>query len=532
MTNANDGLAARSARRGGPLFAVVNPPRAWWLSAVLALGSGALMVLSFSPFGLYPLVVLALAGFYQSLQGRDRAGAFGLGWLFGVALFGVGVAWIRISLNEFGNMAAPIANLLMLLFVAAMALYYGLAAWLIRTLEHWSRQRQAPGWVGPLLIFPAVWVLLEWLRGWLFTGFPWLFAGTAQTDGPLAGLAPVLGVHGLSLAVAVSAGLLWGLLRARFSARAYAVAGLVLLWGGAGLLRLWGWTEPAPGAGQRPIQVSVIQGNVEQALKWDPDGLLPTLDIYLTLTKAQLDSDLIVWPETAIPEFRHRVEDALLGPLGETAREAGTEVVIGLPVMQSDGRYFNALISLGGAEDQYFKRHLVPFGEFLPFKAQLRPLIDWFEVPMSDFSRGQAERPLLQVGRWPVGVSICYEDVFAEEVRQALPEAVFLINVSNDAWFGDSLAPHQHLQFARLRALETGRWLVRATNTGISAIIDAQGRVRATLPLFQRAALSGEIEARTGATPFVRFGSLVPLTIASLMLVAAVLMSLRTLQRG
>lgn len=532
MTNINDGLAARSARRGGPSFTVLSPPRAWRLSALLALGSGALMVLSFAPFGLYPLVVLALAGFYQSLQGRDRAGAFALGWLFGVALFGFGVAWIRISLNEFGNMPALVANLLMLLFVAVMALYYGLAGWLIRALEHWSRQRQAPLWVGPLLIFPALWVLLEWVRGWLFTGFPWLFAGTAQTDGPLAGLAPVIGVHGLSLAVALSAGLFWVLPRRRVGVRSYALAGLLLLWGGAGLLRLWDWTQPALGAEQRPLQVSVIQGNVEQALKWDPDGLLPTLDIYLTLTKSQLDSDFIVWPETAIPEFRDRLQDALLSPLGETAREAGAEVVIGLPVMLPDGRYFNALVSLGTAEDQYFKRHLVPFGEFLPFKAQLRPLIDWFEVPMSDFSRGQAARPLLQVGQWPVGVSICYEDVFTEEVRQALPEAAFLINVSNDAWFGDSLAPRQHLQFARLRALETGRWLVRATNTGVSAIIDSRGRVREALPLFQRAALSGQIEPRTGATPFVRYGSSVPLAIAILMLVAAALLSLRPLRRG
>jgi apolipoprotein N-acyltransferase len=531
MTSAKEGLVPGRPGPGKPLFSAISLPGAWWFSALLALGSGALMVLSFAPFGLYPLAVLALAGFYQSLQARERAVAFGVGWLFGVALFGVGVAWIRISLNEFGNMAAPIANLLMLLFVAAMALYYGLAAWVIRWLERWAEGRDAPRWIGPLLILPSVWVLLEWVRGWLFTGFPWLFVGTAQTDGPLAGLAPVLGVHGLSLAVALSAGLLWGLLAGRFRARAPALGGLVLLWALAGLLRVWDWTEPAAGAAGRPIQVSVIQGNVEQSLKWDEDGLLPTLDIYLSLTKTQLDRDLIVWPETAIPEFRHRVEAPLLQPLGESAREAGAEVVIGMPVMQPDGRYFNALVSLGSAEDQYFKRHLVPFGEFLPFKAQLRPLIDWFEVPMSDFSRGAAERPLLQVGDWPVGVSICYEDVFTEEVRQALPEAAFLINVSNDAWFGDSLAPHQHLQFARLRALETGRWLVRATNTGVSAIIDPWGRVQAALPLFERAALGGEIQARVGATPFVRVGSSVSLGIAALMLLAAVLIALRPFRR-
>jgi apolipoprotein N-acyltransferase len=439
---------------------------------------------------------------------------------------------VRISLNEFGNMAAPIANLLMLLFVAVMALYYGLAAWLIRLIEQRLRIDTSVPRIGPLLLFPSLWVLLEWLRGWLFTGFPWLFAGNGQLDGPLGGLAPVLGVHGLSLAVAVSAGLLWLLLTWRGRTRWQALSGLLLLWVGAALLWLLDWTRPAPNAEQRPIQVSVIQGNVEQSVKWDPDGLLPTLEIYLQLTKAHLDSDLIVWPETAIPEFFDRVEEPLLKPLGVTAREAGTEVVIGLPVMEPDGRYYNALVSLGSSEDRYFKRHLVPFGEFLPFKQQLQPLIDWFEVPMSDFSRGDATRPLLQVGVWPVGVSICYEDVFPEEVRQALPEAAFLINVSNDAWFGDSLAPHQHLQFARLRALETGRWLVRATNTGISAIIDPRGRVRDQLPLFERAALTGTLEARVGSTPFVRFGSQLPLGIAGFMLLAGLLQPLRArLQR-
>ena len=505
----------------------MKSPRDGWLSMLLALLSGALMVLSFAPFHLYPLAVISLLGFYQALRGSTGVHAFRLGWLFGMALFGVGVAWVRISLNEFGNMPALIANLLMLLFVAAMALYYGLGAWLIWLLERWLASRAAPVWAGPLLVFPALWVLVEWLRGWLFTGFPWLLAGNGQLDGPLAGLAPVLGVHGLSLAVAVSAGLLWGLLRWSGPLRRRAAAGFVLLWLCAAMLGQLEWTRPAPTAGQRPIHVSVIQGNVEQAVKWDADGLLPTLDIYLTLTRAHLDSDLIVWPETAVPEFYHHVEEALLKPLGERARAAGSEVVVGLPVMEPDGRYYNALVSLGSREDRYFKRHLVPFGEFLPFKAPLRPLIDWFEVPMSDFSRGQARQPLLRVGAWPVGVSICYEDVFPEEVRQALPEAAFLINVSNDAWFGDSLAPHQHLQFARLRALETGRWLVRATNTGISAIIDPRGRVQAQLPLFERAALTGTLEARVGATPFVRFGSRLPLVGAGLMLLAALVLGVR-----
>jgi apolipoprotein N-acyltransferase len=417
----------------------------------------------------------------------------------------------------------------MALFIAAMAIFYGLAAWLIRRLERDAERRR---WAGPLLLLPAVWVLLEWVRSWLFTGFPWLLVGTGQIDGPLSGLAPVLGVFGVSLAAALSAGLLWLGVRWLLDARAAddarpmlrraaaAAAALVLIWGAAFGLGRIDWTRP-DGA---PLKASVVQGNVEQSLKWDPDGLLPTLAIYLSLTREVLDSDVIVWPETAIPSFLHEVQGALVEPLGETARESGAEVVIGVPIMESTKRYYNGLISLGSVSDQYFKRHLVPFGEFLPFKAQLQPLIDWFDVPMSDFSRGRATAPVLQVGPRRVGVSICYEDVFPDEVRQALPAAAYLINVSNDAWFGDSLAPHQHLEQARMRALENGRWLVRATNTGISGFIDHRGKVRDSIQSFQRAALITEIQPRTGVTPFARSGSGVAVAMALVLLGAGLLL--------
>jgi apolipoprotein N-acyltransferase len=492
---------------------LLNKRLAWMVPASLALGSGALMVLSFAPFGLWPAAIIALALFFHSLQGCSPRAALGLGWLFGVGLFGFGISWIRISLNQFGNMPMLAANALMLLLVAALALFYALAAWVIRRLQppepvhHWS---------APLLVFPAVWVLFEWLRGWLFTGFPWLLAGNGQINplpfvgAPLAGLAPIVGVHGLSLVVALCAGLLWSALHRRRAVRYGAIGAVALcLLAGVVLGRIE-WTS----VDGEPLRATVVQGNVEQSVKWNPNGLLPTLETYLELTRDNLDSDLIVWPETAVPDFLHQVEQVLIGPLGETARTEGAEIVIGVPVMETQERYYNGLISIGSAEDRYYKRHLVPFGEYLPFKAQLRPLIDWFEVPMSDFSAGSAPQPLLQVGEHRVGVSICYEDVFPEEVREALPEAAYLINVSNDAWFGDSLAPHQHLEFARLRALENGRALVRATNTGISAIIDHRGRVIGSIPSFVRASYSAEIQPRSGMTPFSRWGSLPVLLIA------------------
>ncbi|MGE5154992.1 MAG: apolipoprotein N-acyltransferase, partial [Bdellovibrio bacteriovorus] len=433
-----------------------------------ALAAGALTVLGFAPFSLFPIAVVALAVLIETLrQGSPRAG-FWRGYAFGVGLLGFGVFWIRISLNEFGNMDAWLANLLMVLFVAAMALYYGLMGWLARRL---APERPL---AAPLLLIPGLYVLAEWVRGWLFTGFPWLNLGYTQLQGPLAGFAPLTGVYGLSLIAALSGGLLWGLARLPRRARIWSGAGLVALWLGGAALQQVEWTEPSG----EPITATLVQANIPQALKWDPQARLDILDAYVDLTLAHLDSDLILWPETAIPDFLHEVRGTLIEPLAERARREGTEIVLGIPVLdQETGRYYNGLLSIGSTEDLYAKRHLVPFGEFMPFKSWLGPLAEAFEVPMSDFSRGEGARPLLRVGAWITGASICYEDAFPAEVTQALPDAQFLINVSNDAWFGDSLAPHQHLEIARMRALETGRYLLRATNTGISAIIDHRGRL-------------------------------------------------------
>ncbi len=532
------------------------------VAALLAAVAGAFAVLAFPPFGLAPILVVALAILYGLLAARRPWEGFLIGWGFGIGLLGFGIFWIRISLNEFGNMGVWLAHALTLVFILAMALYHGLlgamTAWLTGLLMGGPMVRRGcspppdnqgqpeahrppvmpkgalAAWAGPLLVFPALWVLLEWLRGWLLTGFPWLNAGDSQVDGPLAGYVPLLGVYGVSLLVALSAGLLWRLMAARDlsagpsraqsprplrSPERWGLAGaLALIWlTGLGLARL-DWTQAAG----EPFRAAVLQANIPQSLKWNEESLYPTLRAYVELTREAFDqgAQVIVWPETAIPEFLDRVREPLLEPLTAEAGEAGARLVIGLPVLDYEEQtYFNGLISLGtGEEDLYRKRHLVPFGEFMPLRALLGPLARAFEVPMSDFSAGKAERPLLRVGPHFAGASICYEDAFPAEVIQALPEAAYLINVSNDAWFGDSLAPHQHLGIARMRALETGRWLVRATNTGISAIIDHRGQVRGTVPAFQRGIFSAPVQPRAGATPFARVGNLLPIGLALVML--------------
>ena len=487
----------------------------WALVPAAAL-AGATAVLGFAPFSLWPLAILAVAGFYRWVQGRR--GGFLAGWGFGLGLLGFGVFWVRISLNEFGNMPVLVANLLTGVFILAMALYYGLAGWLVRLLAgEQGRRTPEPGLSGPLLILPGAWVLFEWLRGWLFSGFPWLALGYTQIDAPLGGLAPVAGVYGVSLAVALSGGLLWLILRSQGRRRWFALAGLVALWSlGAGL-RLVEWTQP-DGV---PLRATVIQANIQPSMKWDPDALLPILETHLELTQERLaDSDVIVWPETAVPEFLDEIRDGLIEPMTRTAQEEGVAIVLGVPYRDLDTKdYYNGLLSIGTAEDLYVKRHLVPFGEFLPFKAWLGPLIKLFEVPMSDFSAGPPGASVLMVNGVKVGASICYEDAFPEEVIQALPEAAYLINASNDAWFGDSLAPHQHLQIARMRALETSRYLLRSTNTGISAIVGPAGALIASSSLLEEAVLKGQIQPMSGMTPFARFGNLPVLALLSLSLI-------------
>ncbi len=506
---------------------------------LIALLSGGLMVLSFAPFAWFVIAPLAFAGLLHSLRNATPREGFWRGWLFGIGLFGGGVWWIRISLNEFGNIDTWLAWLLTALFIALMALYSGVSGWLarltvvscqlsvasdqvVKLARRWRfRTARPPAPIAAdaltpptdnrqlttanfFLILPASYLLLEWVRGWLFTGFPWLNLGYSQLNSPLAGYAPIGGVYLVSLCVALSGSLIWGGLHWRGRQRWMAITSLIALWLGGSALQTVQWTQPS-GA---PFTAAVVQANIPQALKWTPEASEQIAQAYLELTREQFGAALIVWPETALTDFLHDVREPLLTPLAARAREEGAEIVLGLPVLNlKTGQYYNGLLSIGSHEALYAKRHLVPFGEFIPLRTTFGALAELFDVPMSDFSAGTSARPLLQVGKWQAGASICYEDAFPHEVAAALPEAQFLINVSNDAWFGDSLAPHQHLQIARFRALETGRMLLRATNTGISAIIDERGQVRASVPTFQRGSASAVVQPRSGATPFVRWGN-------------------------
>ena len=459
--------------------------------------AGAVWPLAFAPFGYFPIAFVSLAALFLAWRGcRTPRRAFLRGWLFGFGCFGAGMTWIYESF-AFANVAGALAFVLTVGLVACLALYPAVLGWILVRAEPLGSD--APRL---LAVYPAAWTLWEWVRGWAFTGFPWLQAGYSQLDGPAAGWLPVAGVHGAGALVAlVAGGIAFTLLRR--DRRAFALLGTAaaVWWAGTALARI-DWVQPA-GA---PLEVAMVQGNVPQDQKWRREMRAPTLERYAELTRQNFDADLVVWPESAMPEFLDRLGEFTNG-IRADAVERDSAVLTGALVREaSGGPYLNAVVMLGSERGVYYKRRLVPFGEYMPFGFVLRPVAQALGIRLSDFRRGPAEQAPIRLGPHVLGVSICYEIAFSGAVRRDLPQAAMLVTVSNDAWFGDTIGPHQHLEIARVRAAETGRWLVRATNTGLSVIVSSRGEVRASLPQFEVAAGTFEVVPMQGETPYVRLG--------------------------
>jgi apolipoprotein N-acyltransferase len=463
---------------------------------------GAASVLGFAPFQMFPLPIAALAALAWLWRDVSPRKAAILGFAFGAGLFLTGVSWVYVSMHDFGGMPAPLAALAAFLFCCYLALYPALAGFVFARLRSGRLLADA-------LLAAAAWTLAEWLRGWLFTGFPWLAFGYAQTPpSPLAGYAPIVGVYGVGFAAALVA-VLAGLTFRRSERWLPAGAAIaVVLAIGAGLTSIE-WTQPSG----RPISVSLLQGNIEQSLKWKPERLQQSLETYLRLARAH-PAQLIVLPETALPLMLDQLPREYAAELRRATPGGKGDVLFGIAAQDAQGRYYNSAVSFAPEGLQaYRKNHLVPFGEFTP------PAFAWtlalMKIPMSNFSPGAAAQPPLLLSGEKVAVNICYEDLFGEEIARALPEATLLVNLSNTAWFGDSLAQPQHLQIAQLRALETGRTMLRATNTGMTAVVNSRGRVERVLTPFSEGALTAEVSGYTGATPYVRWGNA-----AALLLVA------------
>jgi apolipoprotein N-acyltransferase len=478
---------------------------------VIAFLAGAATVLAFAPVGMYPLALATFAVLIHLWLAAPPRRCFWSGFWFGAGLFGGGVSWVYVSLSQFGGMPAPLAGLATVLFCALLALFTGAAGWLQ------ARIPAAPT-VRACLLVPAAWTLAEWLRSWVLSGFPWLSAGYAAVGWPLQGYAPLLGVFGLSFFTLALAGLAWRIVLLPRKPL-FALLAVALLAGGQAL-RGVEWSVPSG----EPVSVALLQGNIAQEMKFRPERYARILDTYARLAE-ETSARLIVLPETAVPRFYDSVEPEYLARLEAAARRNRGDLLLGVPYRTSQRDYYNSVISLGSSPRQaYHKVHLVPFGEFVPpgFAWTLR-LID---IPLSDFSRGAREQSPLAAAGQRIAMNICYEDAFGDEIARRLPEASLLVNVSNVAWFGDSLAPAQHLQMQRLRAIETARMHLTAANTGITAVIDRDGRVMDRLPQFVEGRLDAAARGYAGLTPYAAARDW-PMVILSLVILAGATVAAR-----
>jgi apolipoprotein N-acyltransferase len=496
--------------------AMEPPPAQRTAAGILAFGlalpmaAGAACVFGFAPFYAWPVPILAFAALFYVFDRSASPLQAGLsGFAFGLGYFIAGVSWIYVSLHEFGGMPSVLAALATFLVCLYLALFHAATGYVA---VRWGGRRSGVR----IALMCAAFVLLEWLRSWLFSGFPWLTLGTSQVpSSPLAGFAPVLGAYGTSLTVVLAAALVCAFFEsnALSTGRYRMLAALAVLFIAGAVLKSLSWTGPSG----EPVTMALLQGNVPQHLKWRDDVRAKTLVDYREMVFAA-QARVVVLPETALPAYLDDIPPDYLKSLREHARVENKEILLGTVERRFRGNnqfdYYNSLLNLTDpTQESYQKRHLVPFGEYIPpgFKWILAVL----HIPLSDFAVPSGKPQVLRAAGRRFGVAICYEDIFGEEVIDLLPDAEILVNVSNDAWFGESFAADQHLQTSQMRALETGRWMVRSTNTGVTAAIDERGQVVKRLPAFSTGTLVHAVPPRTGTTPYVRWGNYAAILLAA-----------------
>lgn len=488
------------------------------LQYLLTIFAGAVLPLAFAPYEQLWLAPLCYAALFYAWRDATPRRALGLGLAFGCASFGIGTYWTYIAVRIIGQAPMFVGVVLTVGLTVVLAAFIALAGWVAATARG-TRTRGAVAWLATL---PALFVVTEWLRGWMFTGFGWLAAGYSQTDSWLMGYAPLAGIHAMSWAVLVTAGALLTLWLGTNRERAAAAAVVAVIWLGGLAARNQEFTQPR----ERSLDVALAQGAIAQTMKWEPEQLRPTLNLYTELTRQSAGAELVVWPEAAVPTLIEYVGDYIDG-MQRIAERQGSTLLMGAlrlpPGAESVETFQNIVVALTDQRQIYIKRHLVPFGEFFPVPDFIRNWMRMMSLPTGDAVPGADDQPPLDAAGERVAVMICYEDVFGAEQLHYLPEATLIVNVSNDAWFGDSFAAHQHLQIARVRAAEAGRYMLRATNTGVTAVIDPRGVVVATLPQFHPGVLKETVRGYTGSTPYARVGNwlVVPVALAALLAVGA-----------
>lgn len=527
--------------------------------------AGGLTALAFAPYFLWPVYFIALTFVLHQSRGLSAKSALTYWLSFGFGCFSVGISWVHVSMDHFGGLPLIASLGLMALLALYLGLYAGLTGYLL--------QKIAPqtGVLRNLLLFPALWTLTEWARGWVLTGFPWLWAGYSQTQGPLKMLASVIGTLGLSFVIALLCGALALCLEKRWKSLAILLPVIAF-----STLIAINTSQITPT--NKTVKVVLVQGNIPQSMKWKPEALWPTMLKYMDLTrpefhpvnnesnsidkKSTLDhlgvsskdsnsqvnstqnvyagADLIIWPEAAIPAPEYLVKD-FLSNANQVANLNNSAILTGI-ISQQGGDFYNSLIVLGnhGKKQQndadyqgngineYKKHHLLPIGEFVPFGALLRPLAPFFNLPMSSFARGDYRQPNLKALGYDILPAICYEIAFPEQVRANFSNSTdLLLTISNDAWFGRSNGPLQHMEMAQMRSVELGRPLLRGTNTGVTAIVDETGNITKALPQFETGVLTANVPLFTGLTPYSRWGEWPILFLSGLFFAIALIIRLK-----
>ncbi|MGB1322312.1 MAG: apolipoprotein N-acyltransferase [Vibrio gallaecicus] len=469
------------------------------LRSLAAVFVGALTTLAFAPYQIWPIAILSPALLLFLINNQSARSALWIGYAWGFGQFASGISWVYVSIDGFGGMPLAANLFLMALLVGYLAIYSGLFSWGL------NRYFPSNNLSRFFLAAPALWLITDWLRGWVMTGFPWLWLGYSQIDAPMGSFAPIGGVELITLAIIISASAItysainksWSLL----------LIPMVILSTGFGIRNVE-WVTPNP---EKTTSVALIQGNVDQDLKWLPSQRWPTIMKYTDASRQNWDADIIIWPEAAIPAFELEIP-SFLSNLDSAAKMNNSAIITGVLNQSDDSKYYNSILSLGvnpygdytyDPNERYHKHHLLPFGEFVPFEDILRPLAPFFNLPMSSFSRGNFVQQNVVANGRHLAPALCYEIIFNEQVRQNITDDTdFILTLSNDAWFGRSIGPLQHMEIARMRALELGKPLIRSTNNGVTAVTDHKGKIIEQVPQFETAILKAELTSTDGQTPY------------------------------
>lgn len=465
---------------------------------------GALTTFAFAPYQVWPLAFISVAALLWLLNGQSTKKAAWIGYAWGIGQFTTGISWVHISIDTFGGMPKIASVFLMAMLIGYLAIYPALFAGLLNRFTPQNNRTRF------FILAPALWLISDWLRGWVMTGFPWLWLGYSQIDSPMASFAPIGGVELITLLIVMSAaGICYAIINKRWLTL---ILPAIILATGFGLRNIQ-WVTPDPDSN---TSFALIQGNIDQTLKWQPSQRGPTINKYTDLSVANWDADIIVWPEAAIPAFEYEVQP-FIKSLDSTARANSSAVITGVVNRDNQRRFYNSILSVGSTaygdysydlSKRYHKHHLLPFGEFVPFEDFLRPIAPFFNLPMSSFSRGAYIQPNIDANGKQLAPALCYEIIFGEQVRENIDDNTdFILTLSNDAWFGHSIGPLQHMEIARMRALEFGKPVIRSTNNGLTAVTDYKGNITAQIPQFETGVLRAQVSSTTGQTPYHGVGS-------------------------